>query len=157
MSIQFQLVAYTDAAGKYNPDAYLNGNEDNFFTDADLSGKEPKPPFGQVTTLSEEGVLMVVADGMGGQNAGEVASGIAIDTVKDLFAPGKITPDMASTHESRKAYMEKTIIEADKRIKQDVKTLSDKPAKKWDSMTDTILAVIITALVTYMLSRMGIR
>ena len=41
-------------------------------------------------------------------------------------------------------------------IKQDVKTLSDKPAKKWDSMTETILAVIITALVTYMLSRMGI-
>lgn len=121
MSIQFQLVAYTDAAGKYNPEACLNGNEDNFFTDADLSGKEPKPSFGQVTTLSEEGVLMVVADGMGGQNAGEVASGIAIDTVKDFFAPGKITPDIASTHESRKAYMEKTIIEADKRIKQDVK------------------------------------
>ena len=44
-----------------------------------------------------------------------------------------------------------------KEIKQDVKTLSDKPAKKWDSMTETILAVIITALVTYMLSRMGIR
>lgn len=125
MSIQFQLVAYTDAAGKYNPEAYLNGNEDNFFTDADLSGKEPKPPFGQVTTLSEEGVLMVVADGMGGQNAGEVASGIAIDTVKDLFAPGKITPDMAASHESRKAYMEKTIIEADKRIKQDVKNHKD--------------------------------
>lgn len=44
-----------------------------------------------------------------------------------------------------------------KEIKQDVKTLSDKPAKKWDSMTETILAVIITALVTYMLSRIGIR
>lgn len=125
MSMTFKLVAYTDAAGKYNPDAYLNGNEDNFYTDADLSGKEQKVPFGQVANLPHEGMIMVVADGMGGQNAGEVASAIAVDTVRDYFSEGKITIQMAATHESRRAYMEKVIVEADKRIKLHAKTHAD--------------------------------
>lgn len=125
MSMTFKLVAYTDAAGKYNPDAYLNGNEDNFYTDADLSGKEQKVPFGQVANLPHEGMIMVVADGMGGQNAGEVASAIAVDTVKEFFAVGKVSPQLAATHDSRKTYMEKVIVESDRRIKLHAKTHAD--------------------------------
>lgn len=49
-------------------------------------------------------------------------------------------------------------VESDvKEIKKDVKSLSDKPAKKWDNITETIIVVIVTALVTYMLSRMGLK
>lgn len=121
MSMTFKLVAYTDAAGKYTPGAYLNGNEDNFYTDADISGKGQKTTFGQLATLSPEGMIMAVADGMGGQNAGEVASAIAIETVKEYFAHGHVTADMASSHDKRKAYLENIVIEADKRIKQHAK------------------------------------
>lgn len=121
MSMTFKLVAYTDAAGKYTPGAYLNGNEDNFYTDADISGNGQKTTFGQLATLSPEGMVMAVADGMGGQNAGEVASAIAIETVKEYFSHGRVTADMASSHDKRKAYLESIVVEADKRIKQHAK------------------------------------
>lgn len=49
-------------------------------------------------------------------------------------------------------------VEADvKEIKQDVKDLTEKPMKKWDNVTETIIAVLVTAIVTYMLSRLGLK
>lgn len=36
------------------------------------------------------GAMMIVADGMGGANAGEIASSMAINTVKDFFLKGKL-------------------------------------------------------------------
>jgi len=116
------MVAYTDAAGKYNPDAARNGNEDSFYVDDDLGDEVPNHcTKDAVRTLSDCGLLMVVADGMGGMNAGEVASQIAIETVEEYFSPGKIVPDMAATHEKRKEYLESVIVEADKRIKVDAR------------------------------------
>ena len=48
-------------------------------------------------------------------------------------------------------------VESDvKEIKKDVKVLSEKPGKKWDDIVQTVLVVIVTALITYALSRMGI-
>lgn len=120
--ITFRMVAYTDAAGKYTENALRNGNEDNFYVDDDLGDDTPnhcQPD--EVTSLSEYGMLMAVADGMGGMNAGEVASQIAMDTVKEYFAPGNITVEMAAHHENRKKYLEDVILEADKRIKNDAK------------------------------------
>ena len=119
-NITFRLLAYTDAAGKYDAQAYRCGNEDNFYVDDNLADNlishcNPDQP----TTLSDVGMLMVVADGMGGMNAGEVASQIAIDTVKSFFSPSKITPEMASSHEKRSSYLEKTIKMADKNIKEE--------------------------------------
>ena len=120
--ITFKIVAYTDAAGKFDSDAYRSGNEDNFYVDDNLGDETlnhcvPDEP----TVLSDEGLLMVVADGMGGMNAGEVASQIAVDTVKDYFAVGKISKSLASTHESRTSYLEQVVKEADKRIKNEAK------------------------------------
>lgn len=118
--ITIRMLAYTDAAGKYNPDAPMNGNEDNFYVDDNLADDIPNHcDADKITQLSDCGLLMVVADGMGGMNAGEVASKIAIDTVKEYFAPGKISPEMAATHKSRKQYLENVVDEADKRIKID--------------------------------------
>ena len=37
--IQFRLAARTDAAGKYNESAPLEGNEDNMFVDSDLANE----------------------------------------------------------------------------------------------------------------------
>lgn len=120
--IIFRLTAFSAAAGKYNPQAPLDGNEDNFYVDDDLNDDIlGRFQTDERITMSECGCLMVVADGMGGMNAGEVASEIAIDTVKDFFAPGKISPTIAISPVERRKYLEHVIKEADKRIKTDAK------------------------------------
>lgn len=134
-SISFRLVAFTDPAGKYDSKAYRNGNEDNFFVDDDLSDdKFTKVPQDQVLKLGEEGMLMCVADGMGGMNAGEVASQIAIDTVKEYFEKDKLTKEIWENPVSRKDYLEKVIKIADKSIKDAAKK---DPSK--DGMGSTLL------------------
>lgn len=120
--IVFRLTAFSAAAGKYNPEAPLDGNEDNFYVDDDLNDDILGRFQTDVDiTMSECGCLMVVADGMGGMNAGEVASELAIETVKDFFAPGKITPAMAESPVERRKYLENVIKEADRRIKTDAR------------------------------------
>lgn len=121
-TIIFRLVAYTDAAGKYTEGACRNGNEDNFYVDDNLEDDKPAQHSpDELTKLSACGMLMAVADGMGGMNAGEVASQIATDTVKECFNPGKINADIASTHQNRKKYLEDVIKAADRNIKADAK------------------------------------
>ena len=118
--IIFRMAAWTDAAGKYDPEAPQDGNEDNYYIDDDLSDATPSHVVAdEDINLSDCGALMAIADGMGGMNAGEVASQIAHDTVEEFFAPGKITPQLAETHEKRSRYMERVIREADCRIKSD--------------------------------------
>ena len=133
--ITFRMVAYTDAAGKYSETAFRNGNEDNFYVDDDLSDDIPAHMSHDTpTTLSDCGLLMAVADGMGGMNAGEVASQIAVDTVAEYFAPGRITPDLAANVDARTKYLEDVIREADRRIKADAHSNSEH-----DGMGSTII------------------
>lgn len=121
-----QLQAYSEPAGKYDPNAPLMGNEDNWFVDDDLSDNIPgRFQAGKDVALSDMGCLMVVADGMGGMNAGEVASQIAIDTVSEYFAPGKVKPEIASNPKERKEYLETLIKDADLRIKNDARVNSE--------------------------------
>lgn len=48
-------------------------------------------------------------------------------------------------------------VESDvKEIKSDVKSLTEKPAKKWDSLSDKILTVIVGALVGFILAQIGL-
>ena len=116
--ISFRLVAYTDAAGKFSPDAFRSGNEDNFYVDDDLTDSiTNKVAQDEVIQLGRLGMLMVVADGMGGMNAGEVASQIAIDTVKAAFKPESLTESVVCDAQSRQKYLEKVIKTADKNIK----------------------------------------
>jgi protein phosphatase len=120
--ISFKLTAYTDAAGKYSPDAFRSGNEDNFYVNYDLSNsalesmvRDEEIPLGPL------GVLMVVADGMGGMNAGEVASQIAVDTVKESFRMANLSKVETSSPEARQRYLERVIKKADKNIKSDAR------------------------------------
>lgn len=39
--IIFRMAAWTDAAGKYAPNAPLEGNEDNYYVDDDLGDNTP--------------------------------------------------------------------------------------------------------------------
>lgn len=118
--ITFRLTAYSDAAGKYDPSAPQNGNEDNFYVDDDLADDI----LGRCLTdseihLSDCGCLLAVADGMGGMNAGEIASGIAVATVKEMFEPHKVDSKLANSPTGRRKYLEQVIKEADIRIKAD--------------------------------------
>ncbi|MCM1177023.1 MAG: protein phosphatase 2C domain-containing protein [Clostridium sp.] len=133
--IKFRIAAYTDPAGKWNEDAPKKGNEDDLFVDADLS-TEVQGQFmaDEVISLSKAGCLLAVADGMGGMNAGEVASAIAIKTVKSAFCKDKITEEVLSSTHSRTRYLEKTVIEADAAIKK--KSTKDKDC---EGMGSTII------------------
>lgn len=125
--ISFRLVAYTDAAGKYSAEAVRSGNEDNFFVDDDLTDNTTnKVAQDEVIQLSDLGMLMVVADGMGGMNAGEVASQIAIDTVKVAFVSDSLKDSVIATAQSRQKYLEQVIKKADKNIKSEARTDSSR-------------------------------
>lgn len=111
--IQLLLTALTDVG------CIRKNNEDNFIVCQDLTKddwfipQEGAEPF----VLGNKGSIMVVADGMGGMNAGEVASDIAVKTVKEFFAPDKLSDEIVGKPENRCQYLKQVIVEADNRIK----------------------------------------
>lgn len=83
--IEIKLAAGTDVG------LVRKNNEDNFVVNRDLSQSEwIIPQSSETIPLGKYGTLLVVADGMGGTNAGEVASAIAIETVQNAFTPEKL-------------------------------------------------------------------
>ena len=111
--VSFKLFAGTDVGLRDN-------NEDNFTVCPDLTQNEWMMPVDhqQVIPLGECGCLMVVADGMGGQNAGEVASAIAIETVQTMFAPDCLTDKVLSKPANIKDYLKKVVSKADFNVKE---------------------------------------
>lgn len=41
-------------------------------------------------------------------------------------------------------------------IKKDVKTLTDKPAKRWDGVVEKIILVVVAAVVAFLLAKVGL-
>lgn len=113
--ILFRMAAKTDVG------LVRTNNEDNFQASADLSQAPMRWVNNQQYSLGPKGALLVVADGMGGMNAGEVASEIAINTVIDLFAPENITDEVAKSRQNIEKFMKGVVVEADARIKQHAK------------------------------------
>src|SRR5512135_225664 len=67
--------------GKTDVGKARDHNEDNYLV-ADLTKRDPSLPQGErAYELGERGVLLMVADGMGGAAAGELASEMATDTI----------------------------------------------------------------------------
>lgn len=136
-NIKFRIAAYTSEAAREN-------NEDTYFVDDNLSDDV----LGQFTTdevvkMNDNGILLMVADGMGGMNAGEVASAIASDTVKARFEKEKIVDIIGSPSKIRK-YIEETIVLADSNIKEEGRKDPDKAG-----MGSTIVLMWIVNDVAY--------
>ena len=111
-NITFRMAAKTDTG------CVRSNNEDNFQASADLANGQMRWVNNELCSLGDKGALLVVADGMGGMNAGEVASEIAIETVREYFAPGKLVPDVVKNRMAIERYMKSVIVEADTRIKK---------------------------------------
>lgn len=101
-----------------------SNNEDNFIVCPDLSVKNnwfvPINP-NDVMSLGEQGCVMIVADGMGGMNAGEVASELAVNSIKDSFEKTKDFSQIADCSNHIESFLKRTIVEADAVIKKRVK------------------------------------
>lgn len=96
-------------------------NEDNFITNIDLSRPDwflPKD-VSEAVNLCDEGCAFVVADGMGGLNAGEVASAIAVEHVKQEFLNANLKKIVKSDKDVEK-FMSEIVVKADAAIKKRV-------------------------------------
>lgn len=114
-TIKFRLAAKTDMG------LVRTNNEDNFQAAADLSCGQMRWVNNEICSLGEKGALLVVADGMGGMNAGEVASELAIETVREYFSLENLTPEVTKNRFSIEKYMKEVIVVADARIKAEAK------------------------------------
>lgn len=99
-------------------------NEDNFIVNPDLS--KPDNWFApvksdEVFSLGENGCVMVVADGMGGMNAGEVASELAVNCIKESFENVKDFSKITDCSNHVENFLKKIIVDADAVIKKKVK------------------------------------
>lgn len=119
--IQFKIAAKT------NVGRVRENNEDNFQAADDLSAAQMRWVNDKVCTLGSRGALLVVADGMGGTNAGEVASEIAINTMREWFAPQRITDEVVKNRYSIERFMKDAVVEADAKIKL---TAKENPASR---------------------------
>jgi serine/threonine protein phosphatase PrpC len=72
-----------DASGDYEIEASVQTDVGRVREINEDSGRFSRPS--DAATLDSKGVLIIVADGMGGHSAGEVASGMAVDLVPRLY------------------------------------------------------------------------
>jgi len=108
--VRFKLAAGT------NVGLIRQNNEDNFVVCSDLSTSNWLiPQAGDYADLGQYGVLLVVADGMGGANAGEVASAIVVETIQNQFVP-ELLEEAIATDKSIQEFMKEVVKSADLNI-----------------------------------------
>ena len=108
--VKFKLAAGT------NVGLIRKNNEDNFVVSSDLSTSDWLiPQAGDHVDLGKYGALLVVADGMGGANAGEVASAIAVETIQNLFSPENLEQAVADD-KAVQEFMKDVVKQADLNI-----------------------------------------
>lgn len=109
----FNIAEICDKAGR-------SVNQDNFWVCPDvaafIAGGSVAADGAADVVLSDKGALLVVADGMGGMNAGEVASQIVVDSLKRSFSDlDSVALDDSG---SVKDFIRQAIVEADGEIKK---------------------------------------
>jgi|GEM_PF-2007538 len=103
MALKFTLF------GNTNVGSVRDHNEDNFAVCCDLSEKLWSFSKDEARSLSEMGAVLIVADGMGGTNAGEVASDIAQNSVKEAFNKLEKIPE---SQKEREQVLKKMVVQA---------------------------------------------
>ena len=126
-------------AAKTNVGRVRTNNEDNFQAACDLTTAPMKWVNDMECDLGSKGALLVVADGMGGMNAGEVASELAVNTIKEFFSPEKISDKVLESKVGIETFLKNAIIEADNVIK---KTAKEHPEHKGMGTTVVIAWII---------------
>lgn len=113
--MHFRLTAGTDVG------RIRTNNEDNFIVCSNVSSKEWFVPQSgdEAMELDLSGCVLAVADGMGGMNAGEVASAIAVDIIKQRFSEG-YSPEVTKSHKEIEKFLKNIVTEADRAIKEKV-------------------------------------
>lgn len=135
-SITLRYAARCEAAGR-------DHNEDNFLLDYNLNDNQWGFTTDEVIPLKGNGSILLVCDGMGGMNAGEVASAVAVQTIKEWFDHAKLTPQVTASPQTIKDYIYNAIQAADAAIKAD-----EEAHPEHDGMGSTIvLAWIINGKV----------
>lgn len=108
--VKFKLAAGT------NVGLIRQNNEDNFVVCSDLSTSNWLiPQVDDSADLGKYGALLVVADGMGGANAGEVASAIAVETIQSHFVPEQLE-EVVANDKSIQEFMKEVVKSADLNI-----------------------------------------
>lgn len=125
--MEIKMAAWSDRAGRAN-------NEDNFLLGKKVSAGDWSFDANEAVVVDGKGALVVVCDGMGGMNAGEVASAVAVDAVKDWFSADKLTEEVVAAPEAILRHIEQAIVAADAKIKEEAEA---DPAK--EGMGSTIV------------------
>ena len=92
-------------------------NEDNFFICSDLATDDWSFDKSIEYELGDLGSILIVADGMGGMNAGEVASAIAVESSKSYFTDNKGSVNIES-EDAINEFLKNTIVHAHQEILQ---------------------------------------
>ena len=110
--VKFKLAAGT------NVGLVRTNNEDNFIVCPDLGTSTWLiPQDSNFAELGDLGAMLVVADGMGGANAGEVASAICVDTIQRMFTPDRLVSIVAD-EKAVQQFMADVVRTADLNIKK---------------------------------------
>lgn len=116
--ITFKMTAVT------NVGLVRTNNEDNFIVNPDLAKKGnwfvPANAEDDMT-LGEYGCVLVVADGMGGMNAGEVASELAVAGIKEAFAKAEDISEIVKDTDRVEDFLKQSVVDADASIKERLK------------------------------------
>lgn len=114
--IEFNAAFRTDKAGR-------SANQDNGFILLDIKGGDTGSQTlntDRTAAMGDYGTLMLVADGMGGMNAGEKASELIKETMLREF--GKVTAKVPGNAKSMCDFLGKAIQEADLTVKDYART-----------------------------------
>ena len=96
-----------------------DNNEDALVYCADLCQAEwQQDGMEEYVLLGDCGSIAVVADGMGGANAGEVASSISIQTIKEVFTPDRASAAIKGGEDTIKSLLSEAVKQADAAILQ---------------------------------------
>lgn len=101
-----------------------NNNEDAYIICSDLSQQDwAIRETSSYIPLNEYGSVLVVADGMGGANAGEIASAIATESIKGDFSKENVEKLFSEKSPNISKYLRSCITNADHKIRK--KALED--------------------------------